>query len=84
MGRAPTPVISKYIAQNDLHLSGSDSNVYEIPFFFRDLILSDDMSKILVRMLHEDPSQRYQDLVTLREDFIKLKDNIKQTPPILR
>jgi len=43
MGRAPTRQISRYIAEHRLHETTPDSNVYEIPYFFKDFILSNDM-----------------------------------------
>lgn len=84
LGRAPSPKISKYIADHRLHEAKAGSNVYEIPYFFKDFILSDDMCKIMTKLLHLDPRERYQTLDDVREDLVILKDNITQTPPILR
>lgn len=76
LGRAPTQSISKYIAENNLHETSANNNVYEIPYFFKDFILSNDMCQIIVKLLHENPLHRYQNLYHLREDLVKLKENI--------
>ena len=52
LGRAPTLQISQFIADNNLHETTPDSNVYEIPYFFKDFILSNDMCQICVKLLH--------------------------------
>ena len=84
LGRAPTQYISKYIAEHNLQDLSANNNVYEIPYFFRDFILSNDMCQIIVKLIHENPQHRYQNLYHLRDDLIKLKENILQTPKILR
>ena len=59
LGRAPTQRISQYIADNSLHEISAESNVYEVPYFFKDFILSNDMCQIIVKLLHENPLHRY-------------------------
>ena len=84
LGRAPTLQISQFIADNNLHETTPDSNVYEIPYFFKDFILSNDMCQICVKLLHQSPKHRFQSLSEVREELAKLMDNITQTPTILR
>jgi len=59
LGRAPSQSISEYIAEHKLHETTPDSNVYEVPYFFKDYILSNDMCQIIVKLLHKDPVHRY-------------------------
>ena len=49
LGRAPSPEISKYIDENNLHETSPVSNVYEVPYFFKDYILSNDIESVFVR-----------------------------------
>jgi hypothetical protein len=49
-----------------LHDKSPDANVYNIPYFFKDYILSNDICHILVKLLNENPRHRYQSLSLLR------------------
>lgn len=84
MGRAPTLHLAKYINQNNLHELEGSKNVYETPFFMKDFIVSDDMCQILVKLLHENPACRFQSIKELRFSLVQLRENILQTPLILR
>ena len=42
------------------------------------------MCQIIVKMLHKEPAHRYQTLADVKKDLTHLKDNILQTPVILR
>jgi len=76
LGRAPSQQISQFIEDNKLHETTPDSNVYEVPYFFKDYILSNDMCQIIVKLLHKDPQFRYQTISAVRDELVKLKDNI--------
>lgn len=52
LGTPPPPAIAEFIAKKRLNERSPDSNVYEVPYFFKDYILSNDMCYILVRLLH--------------------------------
>ena len=43
LGKAPSHSIASYIEEHKLCDNQSDCNVYEIPFFFKDYILSNDL-----------------------------------------
>lgn len=59
LGRAPSQKISNYIAENKLHEYNTDSNVYEVPYFFKDYILSNDLCQIMIQLLHQRQKHRY-------------------------
>ena len=42
------------------------------------------MIYIIVKLLCQDPINRFSSLVEVREHFVKLRENIIQTPVILR
>ena len=42
-------------------------NVYQVPPFFRECIISNDMIYIIIRLLHPDPACRYQDIAEVKE-----------------
>lgn len=84
LGRAPEKWISQYIADNKLHEQKSDSNVYIVPSFFNDYILSNDMCRVIVKMLHKDPEHRYESIYQVKTELQRIKDNILATPVILR
>jgi len=76
--------ISEYIHKKRLTEKTPAANVYTVPFFFKDYILSNDMCYILIRLLHQAPKHRYQDLKTVKQDLLDLRHNICQTPLMLR
>lgn len=84
IGEAPSPEISDYIAKKRLEEKTPDSNVYEVPYFFKDYILSNDMSYILIRLLHQNPKHRFSQLHSVKEELVRLRDNIYSTPLMLR
>ena len=76
IGKAPSPDIAEYISNKRLHEKSPDSNVYEVPFFFKDYILSNDMCYILVRLLHQQQKYRFTSLEDVKKELLKLKDHI--------
>ena len=84
LGAPPDPTVPEYIAKKRLHERSPDSNVYEVPYFLKDYILSNDMCYVLVRLLHQSPKHRFGDLVAVREDLQRLRENLCQTPATLR
>jgi len=53
VGKAPNAKISKYIAEKQFHLNvPQDDNVYPIPAFFKNYVLSNDIIYIIVKLLH--------------------------------
>lgn len=59
-----------------MHIVDEKSNVYEIPYFFKDFVLSNDICQIIVKMLHKDPQHRYQTIKEVRDELQKLQENI--------
>lgn len=52
-GKAPNYKISKFIAEKEFHLNDpSQDNVFTVPAFFRNFILSNDIIYIIVKLLH--------------------------------
>eukprot|EP00347_Sterkiella_histriomuscorum_P009457 403341144 len=84
MSNPPNLSISEYIAKKRLNEKSPDSNVYEVPYFFKDYILSNDMCYLLIRLLHQNPKYRFSDLEQVKEELLKLRENIYSTPPMLR
>lgn len=84
LGSPPSHEISDFIAKNKLNEKTPDSNVYEVPFFFKDYILSNDMCYILIRLLHSNPKHRFTTLDDVKEELLRLRENIYSTPPMLR
>ena len=58
--------------------------MYEVPYFFKDYILSNDMCQIIVKLLHRNPDHRFKDLAEVRKELAFLKQQILETPVILR
>ena len=83
-GRAPSPKISKHIAEKRLHANSPDQNVFNVPSFFRDYVLSNDMIYIIIKLLHQNPQCRFKDIFEVRQKLQDLRQNILQTPVILR
>ena len=42
------------------------------------------MCKILIHLLHADPVHRYQNLDEVKQDLLKLRKNIFETPILMR
>ena len=42
------------------------------------------MCKVLVCLLHKDPTHRYEDLAAIKQALLELRKNIFSTPSILR
>ena len=84
IGEPPSPEISSYIELERLHQDSPTHNVYQVPYFLRNRILSNDMCYILVKLLHKKPRLRYINLETFKQDLLKLRRNIFKTPKLLR
>ena len=70
VGSSPTRKIASQIAAGDLHKQSPQANVYEVPFFAQHRVLSNEMCTILVKLLHENPEHRYQDLEEIRQNLL--------------
>jgi len=84
LGVSPSARILKYISEHRLHENSPEQNVYNVPPFFKDYILSNDMIYIIIKLLHQNPEFRFKDLEEVKLKFTKLRDNILNTPVILR
>ena len=62
IGVPPPAKVPQLIGQKRLHEHVPQQNVYEVPFFAQNRVLSNDMCTILVRLLHENSKYRYKDL----------------------
>jgi hypothetical protein len=67
-----------------MHLDSPENNVYRVPFFLADRIVSNEMADILVHLLHKDAEKRYDKLQHVKADLLKLRKNLKETPLLLR
>jgi serine/threonine protein kinase len=65
-GQAPSSKISKDISEKRLHANTPSQNVFNVPIFFKDFILSNDMIYIILRLLHQNPVSRFKDLAEVR------------------
>ena len=61
-----------------------EANIYDEPYFVSNRVLSNHMCKILVHLLHEDPTHRFNDLDSIKQALLELRKNIFSTPKILR
>ena len=84
LGTPPDPVVSQRIAHENMHQDSPDNNVYNIPYFLQNRIISNDMADILVHLLHQDPEKRYDKLFQVKQDLLKLRKNIFETPVLMR
>jgi len=84
LGVSPILEIAEHISKKRLHERSPELNVYEIPYFFKNYVLSNDMCFIIAKLLSESPRHRYQSLSQLRKDLVTLRENIFSTPPMLR
>lgn len=81
----PLPKIyTEMIAHQKLHERSPDANVYKVPDFMEGRILSNEMCKILVCMLHQNPKYRTFDLETVKNQLLSLRVNIFDTPVLMR
>ena len=58
--------------------------MYEVPFFATNRVLSNEMCMILVKLLHDNPKHRFRDLAELKLQLLQLRENIFETPQLLR
>ena len=66
-----------------MHNDSPENNVYKIPYFLQNKIVSNEMADILVKLLHQDPDKRYEKLVSVKQDLLKLRKNIFETPLLM-
>jgi len=81
---APDSEISRRINQEKLHQEDPEQNVFKVPFFLVNKILSNEMCRIMMMLLHYDPEHRYNSLSAVREDLLNLRRSIFETPLLLR
>lgn len=55
-----------------------------MPFFLENRILSNEMCRIIILLLHYDPEHRYESLSAVKEDLLRLRKSIFETPLLLR
>lgn len=84
LGEAPDPSVSQRIFEENMHLDSPENNVYHIPYFLENRIVSNEMADILVHLLHKDPEKRYDKLTLVKADLLKLRKNIFETPLLMR
>lgn len=84
LGVAPDSEISRRINLDKMHLEDPEQNVFKVPFFLENRILSNEMCRILILMLHYDPEHRYESLAAVKEDLLRLRRSIFETPLLLR
>ena len=66
IGVPPPAKVPQLIGQKRLHEHVPEQNVYEVPFFAQNRVLSNDMCTILVRLLHDSQKYRYKDLEEIK------------------
>jgi len=66
LGSPPETSVSHRISAENMHLDSPENNVYKIPYFLENRIVSNEMADIIVHLLHEDPEKRYQNLAKLK------------------
>ena len=84
IGSPPPTEISDHVLKKRLFEKTPDLNVFNVPYFFEGYILSNDMCYIVSKLLCASPRHRYMSLALLKKDLLKLKENIYQTPAMLR
>lgn len=62
LGRSPSAKVLEFIQEQNLQEMTPHRNVYVVPPFFRDCIISNDMIYIIVKLLHPEPDCRFQDI----------------------
>jgi serine/threonine protein kinase len=67
-----------------MDLDSPENNVYKVPYFFENKVVSDEMAQILVHMLHRNPEKRFKNLQDVKQNLLKLRKNIFDTPLLLR
>ena len=59
LGVSPVLEIAEHISKKRLHERSPEMNVYEIPYFLQNYVLSNDMCFIIAKLLSESPRHRY-------------------------
>jgi len=83
-GKPPPSEVPEQIASNHMHERSPDANVFEVPYFLKGCILSNEMCKIIVYLLHQNTRYRSKTLHEVRKELLKLRDNNYNTPKLLR
>ncbi|CAI2377761.1 unnamed protein product [Moneuplotes crassus] len=76
--------LSDYVNSKDIFEKKPSDNIYSPPAFLQKFILSDGMCYILTRLLHPDPSRRYQSLFEVRKVLLDLQNNLRAVPKLLQ
>jgi serine/threonine protein kinase len=76
----PTKEVNEYISGKNLDNESPNNNVFKVPYFCEDFIMSNELCQILVSLLHKKPSHRYPDIEKVRNDLLQLRKNIFETP----
>ena len=84
LGDTPDTQIAAQITKNNLHTKLPSENIYNLPFFAKKKIMSNEMCYILVKLLSENPKHRYTDLNEIKQALLKLRKDIFETPRIMR
>lgn len=66
----PPKKVSEHISMHNLDNETPNNNVFNVPYFCEDFIMSNELCQILVNLLHKKPSHRYSDIDKVREDLI--------------
>ena len=66
IGSSPNYSIADAIGSKNLQDHSPSANIYEVPFFAKDRVLSNEMCMILVKLLHCDADKRYQSLEEIK------------------
>ncbi len=69
-GSTPSLSFCKNIAAHNLLASAPSDDTFELPAPLSEYIISNDFGYILLKLLSEDPSERYADLLQLKNDLL--------------
>lgn len=84
LGTSPTSRVLNFIQDRNSQEMTPEQNVYTVPPFFKDCIISNDMIYIIVKLLHPEPDCRFQDISEVKQALFTLRDNILRAPDNLK
>ena len=58
--------------------------MFNSPYFCKDFIMSNELCQILVNLLHQQQKHRYTGIPIVRQDLLRLRKNIFETPLLMR
>jgi hypothetical protein len=61
-GYPPPLSVTEQIDSLRLHQQHPERNIFDVPFFAKKRVISDDLCQILVHLLHKNNKYRYQNL----------------------